>query len=94
MTAAEENQLRGLVAIAWPHRGTSALREHVERIEEWDCLRAIARGELDDLRTDALYAVQTELRRRELIWLLRESYPLCEPSPQAPLRAATREEEA
>jgi hypothetical protein len=72
----EENQLRGLVAVAWPHRGTSELRERIEEILLWDEMRALARGELDELRTYALFAVEAELRRRQLIWLLRESYPV------------------
>jgi len=76
VTPREETQLRALIWNAWPHRGTSALHEHVERIEDWDAIRVLARGELDELRTDALEAAVAELRRREVIWAIRESYPL------------------
>lgn len=81
MTAAEENQLRALVAIACSHRGTPLLRRDVERIIQWDALRAIANGELAELETKALRALEAELRRRQetdlrqqqLIRLLRET---------------------
>jgi hypothetical protein len=76
VTPREESQLSALVWNAWPHRGTPALREHVDRIEEWDATRILARGELEELRTDALLALARELRRRQLVWLLRESYPV------------------
>ena len=74
MTPREETQLRALVAIAWKHRGSPALREHVEAILDWNVMRVLARGELDELRTDALLELERELRRRQLVWLLRESY--------------------
>jgi len=74
VTPREETQLRALVAIAWKHRGSPALREHVEAILDWNVMRVLARGELDELRTDALLELERELRRRQLVWLLRESY--------------------
>ncbi len=79
MTPREELQLRALVAVAWKHRGTPALREHIDRIEDWNVMRVLARGELEELTTNALYALEAELRRRQIIWLIRESYPLSHP---------------
>jgi hypothetical protein len=76
VTAAEETQLRGLVWAAWSSRGTPTLREHVAHIEDWNALRVLARGELDELRTDALLALEAELRRRQIIWLIRETFPV------------------
>jgi hypothetical protein len=79
VTPREETQLRALVAIAWKHRGTSALREDVAAIVDWNLMRVLARGELDELRTDAFLALEAELRIRQLIWIIRESYPLSYP---------------
>jgi len=76
VTPGEETQLRALVWAAWSHRGTPAIHEHVDRIEDWNTMRVLARGELEQLRTDALYALEAELRRRQCIWLLRETYPV------------------
>ena len=78
MTSREATQLRALIWTAWPHRGTDALRGHVDAIEDWNALRAIARGELEELRTDALVTLERELRVRHLVWLLRESYPVAQ----------------
>ena len=66
MTKREDAQLRALVAAAWPHRGTPALREHVERIEFWNLVRAIADGQLEELHTEALVKLDAELRRRQM----------------------------
>jgi hypothetical protein len=76
VTPREETQLRALVAVAWKHRGTPAMREHVEAILDWNLLRVLARGELDELRTDALLALESELRIRQIIWVIRESHPV------------------
>lgn len=73
----EERELRALIADAWPHCGRPALRAHAERIVEWHELRALAQVDLHGMRTAALSAIETELRRRvevdELVALLRRT---------------------
>lgn len=63
MTAAERERLRALVDQAWELRGSPYLRDACEAIIDWHDRRALARLELQQVKSAAALALLRRINR-------------------------------
>ena len=79
LTPQEAEQLRALVAAAWPHRHGPKARAFAEAIVDWHHLRPIARGDLIATKRMARDVLAYQLERTPPPLTIDELARLCGP---------------